>query len=267
MPRPLRRPSTQDIIADALPTPAVGEIVFDTAFVARSLDRLIVGRLQDMETLRQIALDLNAGANAEALHRQIVSLARSTREAYECLQQNREVLVSLHKQASGGVVVASVDQLTGLANRAAFSTHLTAKLGALQPAGTLCLMLVELGALRFLANEIGPTATNRVVKRFATILRRTIKRTDYVARLGSQHFAVVFESVLPEKAVPIALRIHDAIEAKLSPRGGPMAGLLSVTMGVAGAAGPGSSADDLMRKAYEAVAQARKEGRPAIYLA
>jgi diguanylate cyclase len=196
-----------------------------------------------------------------------VSLARSTREAYECLQQNREVLVSLHKQASGGAVVASVDQLTGLANRAAFSTHLAARLGSLQPAGTLCLMLIELGALKLLASEIGPTATNRVIKRFAAILRRTIKRTDYVARLGSQHFAIVFENVLPEKSVSIALRIHDAIEAKLSPRGGPMADLLSVTMGIAGAAGPAPNTDDLMHKAYDAVAQARKEGRPAIYLA
>jgi len=267
MPRTLSRPSTQDRPDPSAPVPAVGELVFDTAFVARSLDRLIVGRLQDLETLRQMALDLNAGANSEALHRQVVTLARSAREAYEGLQQSREVLVGLHKQASGGAVVASVDQLTGLANRAAFSTHLAAKLEALQPTGTLSLMLVDLGALKVLASEIGQAVTNRVVKRFAVILRRTIKRTDYVARIGPQNFAVVLEDVLPEKAVSIALRVHDAIEAKMSPNGGPMAGVLSVTMGIVGASGPGLAADELVRKAYDAVAQARKEGRPAIYLA
>lgn len=267
MPRTLRRPSTQELPDASSPMPAAGEIVFDTAFVARSLDRLTVGRLQDMETLRQMALDLNAGTNSEALHRQIVTLARSVHEAYEGLQQSREVLVGLHKQASGGAVVASVDQLTGLANRAAFSAHLSGKLDRLQPAGTLSLMLVELGALKVLASEIGSAVTNRVVRRFAVILRRAIKRTDYVARIGPQHFAVVFEDVLPEKAVSIALRVHDAIEAKMSPNGGPMAGVLSITMGIAGACGPGLAAEDLVRKAYDAVSQARKEGRPAIYLA
>lgn len=267
MPRTLRRPSTQDLPDTSIPTPNVGELVFDTAFVARSLDRLIVGRLQDLETLRQMALELNAGANPDSLHQQVMALARSTREAFDSLQQSREVLVGLHKQASGGVVVASVDQLTGLANAAAFTTHLTAQLGALQPTATLSLMLVELGALKLLANEIGPAVTKRVITRFATILRRTTKRTDYVARLGPQHFAVVFEDVLPEKAVAIALRIHKVIESKMSPGTGPMADMLSVTMGIAGATGPGASADELTRKAHDALAQARKEGRPAIYLA
>lgn len=267
MPRTLRRSPTDDLPDTSPATPPAGEIVFDTAFVARSLDRLIVGRLQDIETLRQMALDLSAGVNSESLHRQVVSLVRSVHEAYEGLQQSREILVGLHKQASGGAVVASVDQLTGLANRAAFAAHLAGKLDALQPAGTLSLMLIELGALKLLASEIGPAVTNRVVKRFAAILRRSIKRTDYLARLGPQHFVVLLENVLPEKAVSIALRIHDAIEAKMPTGGSSVAGVLSVTMGIAGASGPGSTADELVRKAYDAIAQARKEGRPAIYLA
>jgi len=267
MPRPPRRPSTLDLLDNSVPESDVGEVVFDTAFVARSLDRLIVGRLQDLETLRQMALELNASGNSETLHRHVVALARSTREAFDSLQQSREVLVGLHKQASGGAVVASVDLLTGLANSAAFFSHLTAQLNSLSPTGTVSVMLVELGALKLLASEIGPAVTKRVVKRFAAILRRTTKRTDYVARLGPQHFAVVFDDVLPEKAVSIALRIHDAIETRLSPGTGPMAGMLSVTMGIAGASGPGLRADELVRKAYDAIAQARKEGRPAIYLA
>ena len=267
MPRTLRRPSTEAISDASSPAPVAGEAVFDTAFVARSLDRLIVGRLQDMDTLRQMALGLNSGANSDILHRQIMALARSVHDAYEGLQQSREVLVGLHKQASGGAVVASVDKLTGLANRAAFSAHLSAKLATLQPADTLSVVLVELGALKVLASEIGTAVTNRVVKRFAAILRRTVKRTDYAARIGPQHFAVVLEGVLPEKAVSIALRVHDAIEARMSPNGGPMAGMLSVTMGIAGTTGPGSNVDELVRKAYDAAAQARREGRPAIYLA
>ena len=267
MPRPMRQPSTSARPDIAVSNNPGGEVVFDTAFVARSLDRLIMGRLQDLEMLRHIAIEMNAGAGGDALHRQLLSLARSAREAYDELQQDREILVGLHKQASGGEVVASVDMLTGLPNRVAFSARLTEHLKTLEPARTVSLALVEIGALQLLASEIGLGVANRVVKRFAVILRRSVKRSDYVARIGPQHFAILFEDILPEKAVPIALRIHDAIEARMSPAGTPVAGMLSITMGIAGASGPGSSASDLLHKAYDAVAQARREGRPAIYVA
>lgn len=265
MTRSLRRPSSSlpSLAADAIHN----ETVFDTAFVARTMDRLIAGRLQDLETLRQIALDMNAGSDGEALHRQLLVLARSAREAYDGLQQSREILVGLHKQASGGEVVAAVDRLTGLPNRAAFSARLGLQVASLTPARTLSLMLIELGSLQFLASEIGPGVANRVVKRFAAILRRTLKRTDYVARIGPQHFAVVFEDILPEKAVTIALRVHEAIDAKMTSERNPVADMLSVTMGIAAASGPDVTAKHLLAKAEEAVVQARKEGRTAIYVA
>lgn len=266
MPKPARRPSTSTLPAIEPPGNSSNEIVFDTAFVARTLDRLIAGRLQDLETLRHIAIEMNTPDNA-ALHGQLLALARSARTAFDDLQQSREILVGLHKQASGGEVVASIDARTSLPNRKAFSARLSESLRRLEPAHTLSLVLIEVGALQLLANEVGGTVADRVVRRFAAILRRTVKRTDFVARIGPQYFALIFEDILPEKAVKIALRIHDAIEAKLSPKGEPLAGLLSVNMGIAGASGPGLSVDDLLGQAHDAVIQARKEGRPAIYVA
>jgi diguanylate cyclase len=243
-----------------------GPVVYDTAVIARTLDRLIAGRLQDMEMLRTIAIDMNASAENEALHRQLLALARSAREAFEDLQQSREILVQIHKRASGGKVVPAVDA-TGIPHKTAFATHLSDKLKHLGPSETLSVVLIEIGALQLLANEIGQAVANRVVKRFSAILRRTVKRTDYVARVGTQHFAIIFDNILPETAVSIALRVHGAIEAKLSPSSNSVAGVLSVTMGIAAASGPGSTTDDLMQQAQNAVAQARKEGRPAIYVA
>ena len=266
MPKTMRRPSPP-VLTDIEETRgAAGEVVFDTAFVARMLDRLIVGRLQDLETLRHIALEMNT-PDHEALHRQLITLARSARTAFDELQQGREILVGLHKQASGGEVIASVDARTSLPNRKAFSAHLSEALKRLAPTRPLCLVLIEVGALQLLANEVGAGVANRVVKRFAAILQRTVKRTDYVARIGPQHFVLIFEDILPEKAVRIALRVHEAIEAKMSTGRAPGADLLSVTMGVASATGSDHSADDLLQKAHDAVVQARKEGRPAIYVA
>lgn len=265
MPRTMRRASTPSLSERENPGHAGGETVYDTAFVARTLDRLMAGRLQDIETLRHMAT-INTPGN-DALHRQLLALARSAREAFDTLQKSREILVALHRQASGGDVIASVDGQTSLPNRDAFSTHLSEILKRLETAHTVSVVVIEIGALQLLASEVGPDVVNRIVRRFAAILRRTVKRSDIVARISPRHFAVIFENILAEKAVNIALRIHEAIESRLSPKGDPMAGILSVTMGIAAASGPGLSADDLLLKAHDAVAQARKEGRPAIHVA
>ena len=277
MPRPMRRPSTPTLPEIAPPENAAGEIVFDTATVARTLDRLIAGRLQDLETLRAIAIKLNADGGNEAMHRQLLALARSAREAVEGLQQSRAILVGRHKQASGGQVVAAVDSGTGVANSAAFATHLAGVLKQLKPANTLSLMVIEIGALQLLANEAGPVVAGRVIRRFAAILRRTVKRSDYIARIAPDQFAVIFENILPENTVSIALRIHEAIEKKMLPSGESITGILSVNMGIAGTTGQaivsqgatdhGTSAEDLLQMARNAVIQARREGRPAIFVA
>jgi diguanylate cyclase len=241
-------------------------MVFDTAFVARMLDRLIAGRIKDLETLRAIALT-PAMRKRDGIHQQLLTLAHSAHEAYACLQQSREILVGLHRQASGGAIVPSVDTTTAFPNRDAFAAHLSAELKALEPSRTLSIMLIELGSLPLLTDEAGPQVTGTIIKRFATILRRTTKRTDYMARLGREHFAVLFEDILPEKAVGIALRIHQAIETSILRGRSPAAGLMTVTMGIAAATGPGLSATELMEKAQQAIAEARKEGRPAIFIA
>lgn len=270
MPGPMRRPSTPTLPDDAMTESSGGEIVFDTATVARTLDRLIAGRLQDLGTLRTIALELNASGGNEAMHRQLVTLARSARDAVDGLQQSREILVGRHKQASGGKIVAATDAGTGLANGAAFATRLSGLLSQLKEAHTLSLMVIELGALPLLVNEAGPAVANRVIKRFSLILRRALKRSDYIARIAPHQFVVIFEEVLPEKAVSIALRVHEAIEKKISPSGEAIAGILSVNMGIAGTTGGAdqvSSTEDLVLMAQNALIQARKEGRPAIYVA
>ena len=271
MPKPMRRPSTPSLPDSAMPEHAGGDIVFDTATVVRALDRLIAGRLQDLESLRTIAIELNAKGGDDAMHRQLLALARSARDAVDDLRQSRETMVLRHKQVAGGKVVAAVDSATGIANNAAFATRLSGMLKQLKTPHTLSLMVIEIGGLQLVSKEAGPAVAQRVVRRFAAILRRSVKRTDYIARIAPHQFAVIFEDVLPDLAVSIGLRVHEAIEKKISPSGNAIAGILSINMGIAGATGQGSteglSAEDFVQMAQNAVIDARREGRPAIYVA
>ena len=270
MPRPTRQPATPLLQETAFPDGAVSADVFDTATVAGTVDRLIAGRLKDLETLRSIAVELHAKGGNEAMHRQLLLLARSARDAVDDLQKSRDILVGRHRQASGGKVIAAVDGGTGLANRAAFMSRLSDMLGWLAPSRTLSLMVIELGALQLLANEAGPAVASRVVRRLAAILRRTLKRGDYIARIAPHQFAVIFEDIRPEQVVPIALRVHETIRTKLSPSGEAISDILSINIGIAGAGiepASGRGSADLVEMAQKAIVDARREGRPAIYVA
>ena len=128
-------------------------------------------------------------------------------------------------------------------------------------------MLVEIGALQMLVSELGLKMANRVVKRFAAILRKTVKHTDFIARIGPQHFAIVLQKILPEHAAAIALRIHEVMEARLSPSSDTVMQILSVTVGIAGIKAEGDDTAAILQRAHEALLAARKQDVASIYVA
>ena len=122
-------------------------------------------------------------------------------------------------------------------------------------------------SLQLVANELGNKVANRVVKRFAAILQRSVKHTDFIARVGPQQFAIIFHNVLQDNVASIALRIHDAMEQKLHPGKDPVMQMLQVTIGIAGNKLEDASGSDLLHRAQEALVMARKQMGAGIYLA
>ena len=264
---PVAKTRINAVGADLDAAPADSQTVLDTAVVARTLDKLIAGRLHDLELLRTVAQDVLDGASAEALRRQLLALARSAREAYESLQESRDILVGLHREASGGEIVAAVDSITGLPNAVVFGAELSRRFEPDAGAPMITLMLVEIGALQRVVTEAGLPAANNMLRRFSAILRKSVKRTDFVARIGPKSFAVIFQDLLPELATKIAFRTHDAIAARLSPSGETLMEQLEITIGIAGRTEEMTSSDELLQKAQEALVMARKPGAPGIYVA
>jgi diguanylate cyclase (GGDEF)-like protein len=239
----------------------------ETAVVVNELDRLIAGRAHDLELLRHIDESIKAGASRGEIHRQLLLLARSSREAFQSLQTSRETLVSVHKQSAGDKVAAVVDPISGFPNRDAFEARLEETVRNCTAAFDAVLMLIDIGALQFVASELGNKIAGRIVKRFATILKQSVKRTDFIARVGPTQFAIIFRNVLPDNVASIALRIHDAMERKLHPGKDPVMQMLQVTIGIAGNKPDDASSADLLQRAQEAVVTARKQVSASIYLA
>ncbi len=152
---------------------------------------------------------------------------------------------------------ATYDQLTGLANRAHFTTALRAAIVQhLSPA----LVLIDLDRFGDVNTRHGQAAGDRVLQETASRLRATVRSTDLVARFGADEFAVL---VLPGDD---GTTDHGPVIARLTAALGPPVtlsdGLVELTFSAGVAlAQPGDDPDVVVGEARVALAAARNAGR------
>jgi diguanylate cyclase (GGDEF)-like protein len=154
---------------------------------------------------------------------------------------------------------AVVDPLTGLLNR----TALYQRFGELKQQAEMTaggtqvgFLVVDLDRFKRINDEHGHAVGDAVLERLAYVMRNSLRAFDLVYRLGGEEFVVVLPGVTLEKAAEIAERLRDAAESA-RPHG------LAVTMsiGVAAAAGRELDFDDLYARADAALYAAKECGR------
>ncbi|MDO9417582.1 GGDEF domain-containing protein [Pararhizobium sp.] len=160
-----------------------------------------------------------------------------------------------------------IDPMTGMPNKAAFSARLTGLFEDSASRHRTVLMLIELSSLRALTQQVGQELANRIVRRFGVILRKSVKKNDFVARIGDQEFALLFDDVTHDNVRSIAYRLHDTVEAKLLPRkdGKRPANILRMTMGIAGC-DDAATPNEFFTKAETTLVSARNQAEPRIAL-
>ncbi len=157
--------------------------------------------------------------------------------------------------------LAQFDPLTGLGN-AEMLEHQLLKVLALADRATVgvAVLSVELDGFDRVRDAAGPLASDQIVIDAARRLRRCVRDTDTVARVGPQTFAIIQPlvdkpsdaAVLAERIVAdLALPFEDGREAPLN---------LSASVGVAVYPGGGGSAADMIRNAGRALFRAQQDG-------
>jgi len=124
-----------------------------------------------------------------------------------------EVLTQADRAARAAKGLALRDRLTGLPNRPAFFQQLDDVYGT-ESAGA-ALILIEIPDLAGIQHQYGEEAATKLIRKLATIFRKTIKKHDYLARIEIGTFAFLFSDVSADDAHVIAERLYSAAENNL----------------------------------------------------
>jgi len=159
--------------------------------------------------------------------------------------------------------LAVTDQLTGLHNRHYMSGQLDALVKRASLGGdAVAALLIDIDHFKKINDGFGHDVGDEVLREFAVRLASNVRAIDLPCRFGGEEFVVV----MPDTSLEDAHRIAERI--RLHVAGSPFrvmdgAELLTVTIsiGVAATVGAGDRPEALLKRADEAVYEAKASGR------
>ncbi|NUT74217.1 diguanylate cyclase [Pseudomonas sp. C1C7] len=160
---------------------------------------------------------------------------------------------------------ALIDPLTGLPNRAAWSERLEHEIGQWQQHGnTLMLAMLDLDHFKRINDNYGHLAGDKVLKIIATVLRKRLRGTDFIARFGGEEFVLLMPSTVPAAGMKLLEQLRASIEAcPFHFKGEPVT--VTISMGLT-AFRSGESSDLVLKRADQALYRAKNAGRNRVEL-
>ena len=154
--------------------------------------------------------------------------------------------------------LADHDDLTGLPNRRALMAHLDERLRVGEP-GLVSALFLDLDRLKAINDYLGHQAGDRFIRVFADRLRDETTESDLIARLGGDEFVVVPAAPLSaDAAEEFAVRLQSALRERVAIDGELLT--RTVSIGVAFGQPGADAASDLLRRADQAVLNAKNAG-------
>jgi diguanylate cyclase len=160
---------------------------------------------------------------------------------------------------------ALIDPLTGLPNRAAWSERLEHEIGQWQQHGnTLLLAMLDLDHFKRINDNYGHLAGDKVLKIIATVLRKRLRGTDFIARFGGEEFVLLLPSTVPATGLKLLEHLRASIEACPFHFKGERV-TITISMGMT-AFKPGEHSDLVLKRADQALYRAKNAGRNRVEL-
>jgi diguanylate cyclase len=156
--------------------------------------------------------------------------------------------------------MAMRDSLTRLPNRMAYQDRITQEMvRAERFQQPLSLLLWDIDHFKEINDRFGHSAGDKVLVTIAQELDKSIRQTDFVARLGGEEFAMILCGAAGDAAQRIADQIRKRISCcGFNSKGRPVQVTLSCGMSQAR---DGDTLESLFERADKALYEAKKTGR------
>jgi diguanylate cyclase len=160
---------------------------------------------------------------------------------------------------------ALIDPLTDLPNRAAWSERLDHEIHQWQQHGnTLLLAMLDLDHFKRINDNYGHLAGDKVLKIIASVLRKRLRGTDFIARFGGEEFVLLMPDTVPTAGAKLLEKLRASIEAcPFHFKGEPVT--ITISMGLT-AFKPGEHSDLVLKRADQALYRAKHAGRNQVAL-
>jgi diguanylate cyclase (GGDEF)-like protein len=261
------------LVPSVLVVPLVGVAVCAAAYrqlhvlarpaagAARTPSRSMLNLLPFLAVTATAALVVSVSARQMSWHERVVIIGAVLIAGFVVLRQliglreNSRALLGIRRQQAELQHLALSDSLTGLANRARFGVMLGERIEAHQPAAVL---LIDVDDFKMVNDTMGHAVGDQLLYEMAQRLRHHAEVTEPPARLGGDEFAVLLPVDDPQRAEETATEILTALAVPF--RVGEHHLLAQASVGVA-LAGPGDTADEVMRNADIAMYEAKSAGK------
>jgi diguanylate cyclase (GGDEF)-like protein/PAS domain S-box-containing protein len=157
--------------------------------------------------------------------------------------------------------MATVDILTGLANRAAFDRRRKEMISlATRTRQVLLLLLIDLDRFKDVNDTLGHHAGDLLLRETGARIREVSRESDLAARLGGDEFALLLlNPPSPASGGALAEKLLAALEKPFMLEG--REARISASIGIAVCPGDAATSDDLMKKADLALYRSKGDGR------
>jgi len=194
-------------------------------------------------------------------------IAKISLDSKQCLRKLSGIIVEIperKKKEEKLLRKATLDALTGIANRGSFDNRLEQMVRNHQEDGTaFSLLLLDLDHFKKINDTWGHDVGDLALKHVTAIMQKTLRDEDFVARIGGEEFAMLLPHIPPETTEEIAERIRKNIEA--SPLITPTATIpLSACIGITCTDNKTPviySCAEMLKTADEALYAAKRTGR------
>ena len=159
--------------------------------------------------------------------------------------------------------LAVTDQLTGLHNRRYMTSQLDALVRRAAAGGDpVALLVIDIDHFKKINDGFGHAVGDEVLREFAVRLASNVRAIDLPVRFGGEEFVVVMPDTQLDHAQRIAerIRLHVA-GSPFRVMGGEELLTVTISIGVAASLGEGDDQAKLVRRADEAMYEAKAKGR------